>query len=149
MAALPASSRSEHVELPTSKPLKIRLPGKVLEMRGSAKTTVHQRRRKDSFESSGVVFEPLGPPPKDFSKEEVDAWNEVVDLSCRGVLTKNDRVVVECLSCLLVEARKKRWLISGAQSTRVERCLAFLGMTPAHRSHVKPAFRDEPPNPYG
>lgn len=117
-------------------------------MRGSAKNTLQNRRRGGSVESSGFKFEPLGPPPKDFSTEEVAAWNEVVDLACRGVLTKNDRVVVECLSCLLVEARKKRWLISGAQSTRVERCLAFLGMTPAHRSHVRPAFQDEPPNPY-
>jgi hypothetical protein len=120
-----------------------------MEMRGSGKRSEQRAKRGQSPDGNLQKLEPLGPPPKDFSKEEVATWNEVVDLACKGVLTKNDRIIVECLASLLVVARKTRWVMPANQIQRIERCLALLGMTPAHRSHVRIAFPDEPANPYG
>lgn len=144
------SAQPEYADsMPTPKRISARAPSNILEMRGSGKRSEHRAKRANSPDTNPQKLEPLGPPPKYFSKEEVATWNEVVDLACKGVLTKNDRIIVECLSSLLVVARKTRWVMPANQIARIERCLALLGMTPAHRSHVRVVFPDEPPNPYG
>lgn len=135
--------------LPTPKQVRPRVPTNIMEMRGTANRSDRRGMREGSPDFGSKKLEPLGPPPADFSAEETAAWNEVVELAHKGVLTKNDRIIVECLASLLVVARKTRWVMPANQIARIERCLALLGMTPAHRTHVRPLLSDEPPSPYG
>lgn len=102
-----------------------------------------QTELPDGMEAVEDGLQPLGGPPPHWAKSPkyIASWEEAVRLSHKGVLTENDRIIVEMLATLLVVGRENGWEnLTTSQFRQVERCLAYLGMTPAHRSYVKPAF---------
>jgi len=129
------------------KRVRARNDSSVLEQRGSAKHHTHKTNR--AGEPTEAHLTPLGKPGKYLTADQKKAWEEIRRLSPKRVLTESDRVIVEMLACLMVEGRKKGWHnLNSSQLTRTERCLALMGMTPAHRSHVRPLPEDKPASAY-
>lgn len=121
-----------------------RTPTNVLEMRGAFKANPQRREeRKDE----PVVHEPIGEPPKSFTADQLQAWNDLVTHCPSGVLTKADAMGVEEAARLLAKSR------AGTADSNDRRLfanyLSRFGMTPADRSRVKVVFQDsKPSNPF-
>lgn len=163
----PASDAAKKKGPAKFKRVRAREPAAFINQRGRNNTTGQRRNRGGSVDERPIYddetalllpdqaelpegmealeegLQPLGGPPPHWkdSPKYLAAWDEAVRLAHKGVLTENDRVIMEMLATLLVIGREKGWEnLSSAQFRQVERTLAYLGMTPAHRSYVKPAF---------
>jgi len=142
-----SNSVSRDAMKPSPPQVRVRSDRGTLEQRNALKHTTHKKKRDG--EPTEAHLTPLGAPGKYLTPEQKKAWAEILRLSPKRVLTESDRVIVEVLACLMVEGRKKGWHnLTGAQLTRTERCLALMGMTPAHRSHVRPLPEDKPASAY-
>mgnify|MGYP001016958271 CR=1 FL=1 len=115
-----------------------RKPTKLAELSGAFKKNP-QRRRNRAHEPA--VDQPLGARPPLLPPTEAACWDEIVAQAPSGVLTKADRVIVECAARLLAKIRGTD--ATAADFTQLKGCMQQLGMTPASRSHVSAAGQQE------
>lgn len=77
----------------------------------------------------------LGPPPKDWTREQKALWKEVVEMAPEGVLTGSDRALVEITVRLLAQVRSVP-VVESATATQFRLCLTEMGMTPSARNRL-------------
>lgn len=119
-----------------------RLPTATHELKGSFIKNP-QRRPKAEPKPTG----PLGAPPKELPEGVKTAWLELAKIVPPRVLTNADRWIVEMAARLMADLRSKGDL-SGAKWSRLESCLARLGMTPSDRSKVIALPEDDAKSPW-
>jgi len=78
----------------------------------------------------------LGEPPDRLSEQQLKAWNEIIENSPYGVLTKGDRHTVELTSVLLAEFWEVGAGMMGTHLNMLNTLLAKMGMNPSDRSKV-------------
>lgn len=108
----------------------------VLEAKGSFKKNP-QLKRVDPKTSDEI-----GLPPAYFDEVESLVWQELIETSPEGVLTKSDRAILEIASALLSDYRKDRASFNTSRVNILQRILASLGMTPIDRSRIVAPERD-------
>ena len=114
-------------------------------MRGAFdKNPARARARADEPIPEG----PLGDPPKEWvdgatqnqrMRDQLRAWQEIVDQAAFGVLTSADRDIVELASLLKVKIRRAAAGYGKATSgdyAQLNRILGQLGLIPSERSRV-------------
>ncbi len=108
-----------------------RTPTAVLDARGSFKN--HPDRKRDG---EPVVKEPIGSPPDDFTADEVNAWQGLVDRAPLGVLTAADYYSVVMAAKLLAEFFSNYAAFTPARLARLHSLLGQFGMTPSERAKL-------------
>lgn len=108
-----------------------RTPTNVLDMRGAFKKNPQRLRER---ENEPTVVDPLEDPPKTFTGDQLQAWNDIVRTAPKGVLTAADSVAVESAARLLALERIGK--ASDSQGRRLDALLGKFGMTPSDRSKV-------------
>ena len=106
-----------------------KVPGQVLENRGSFRKNP-QRRRTGEPTATG----PLGNPPASFKPDEREAWREIVKRAPLGVLTAADWHAVVLASKLFAEAMRDCEAMNAARLSRLQSLLGCFGMTPSDRA---------------
>jgi phage terminase small subunit len=88
--------------------------------------------------------EPLGDPPSHLLRDERAAWRELQRMTVVGVLTMQDRWVVE-LSCILMAKVRRRETLGGAERAQLTQLLCRMGLAPADRAKVSvmPQSKDD------
>lgn len=109
-------------------------------MPGRPMKPTHLKIIQGTLRKSRIKNEPqpnalLGDPPAHLTPEQGNAWHEIVRLCPAGVLTNADRVTVEILACLLVEARTNP-LFSVRRLALLLTLLGKCGLTPADRAKI-------------
>ncbi len=110
-----------------------RTPTKVLELRGSF---THNPSRKRERMNEPIVTNPLGDPPTRLTPEQKNAWLEVSNNCCHGVLTQADRHSLEIAAVLLAEFWVNGVNMKGTHLNTLNTLLSKMGMTPSDRSKV-------------
>lgn len=90
---------------------------------------------------------PIGRPPACLTDAQVACWNEIIENSSPGVLTKADRLIVELAARTLATVRGKGKVIA-FQLQQLRAILSSLGMTPADRSRVGAPDAIPPKSPW-
>lgn len=90
---------------------------------------------------------PIGAPPVSLSEVQVACWNEIIENSPDGVLTKADRHIVELGARTLAMVRG-RGKLTAFQLQQMRAILASLGMTPSDRSRVGAPAAPPPKSPW-
>lgn len=118
-----------------------RTPTQTLELQGAFKKNP-QRTRVDPASAGDI-----GEPPSYFNESQRYAWNEVVEIAPRGVLTAADRLLVEMTARLQVEFRYG--VMDAQEMGRLMACYAKLGLGPVDRAKlaVAPEKKKTGPNP--
>ncbi len=105
----------------------------------------HNPKRFADRLNAPTVDDPIGEPPNHFDDISRDLWREIVAMPAPGVLTSQDRVLVEVAVRLLRKLRRGQredGAITGVEVGHLRACLGSMGCTPADRSKVTPS--DEP-----
>lgn len=87
------------------------------------------RRRKDFISTDG-----LGDCPISFTPEQAEVWHEITSGVPAGVLTSQDRHIVEIASSLMLRFRTTG--LKAAETSLLVTCIARLGGTPYDRSKL-------------
>lgn len=102
----------------------------VLEAKGSFKKNPKLKRVDPK------TSDEIGSPPAYFDNVERRVWQELIETSPDGVLTKSDRTILEIASTLLSDYRKDRASFNTSRVNILQRALASLGMTPIDRGRI-------------
>jgi len=114
-----------------------RKPTKVLEMQGAYKANPQRKKER--------VNEPkpdtdIGNPPRGFTAAQKKIWQEMIDITPDGVITRMDRFILEVVSVMLCRFREaytgRGKPLQSSEYGILMRALTSLGMTPADRSKV-------------
>jgi len=81
-------------------------------------------------------LECVGEPPERLNDQQLKAWNEIIENSPYGVLTKGDRHTLELTSVLLTEFWVLGANMKGTHMSMLNTLLAKMGMNPSDRSRV-------------
>ena len=122
-----------------------RKPSNVLELTGAFRKNPARAAEREGEPPAQV---PIGPAPKHFSPEQVDAYDELVRRAHAGVLCDSDGVAVEVGAVLLARLRKAPDDFTAGEFGRLQAILGTLGMTPADRSKVSAIKPREKQDPY-
>ena len=109
-----------------------RKPTKLHELSGAF---AKNPQRRAARVGEPLITGELGGVPADLPEDVAACWREIVAQAVPGVLTRADRVIVECAARLLAHMRVGR--VGGI--TQLKACMQQLGMTPAARSLVSVA----------
>lgn len=107
-----------------------RTPTNVLDARGAFK--INPQRKRQDAEDAGE----LTAPPAHIGGAVLAAWNEIVRVAPKGVVTESDRLSLEVMSELFAEFRACPADFTAAKLVRLEALLGKFGMTPADRAKV-------------
>lgn len=111
-----------------------RMPEHIMELQGSYIKNPHLRKLREGTPQN---LPSIGECPSHLNDQEQICWNELVDCTPPGVLTKADRIVLELTAGLLAASRKIGVAeIKGDKLNLLYRCLSSLGNTPADRNRV-------------
>lgn len=121
------------------------LPKNILILRGSDKNHPARMRKRDAEPEN---IKPLRNPSVHLSKQDKEAYEEIVKLSIPGVLGEADSLAVEQAANLLVKCRG----LGDEPPTAAERRLLFsylgqMGMLPGDRAKLS-IEKPKPPNPF-
>ncbi|MCB2217448.1 MAG: P27 family phage terminase small subunit [Desulfobulbaceae bacterium] len=120
-----------------------RKPTAVMEKSGAFKKNPN-RRRVDP-ETVG----PIGECPTYFDEAERTVWAEIVSTAPQNVLTAADNLIVETLARSIAQMRATpAGDIKPAMLAQIRQGLSSLGMSPADRSRVQPAWTAVKDNPF-
>lgn len=108
-----------------------RTPTSTLELQGAFKKNPN-RTRVDP-ESAGDI----GEPPTYFNEAMREAWDEIIKIAPRGVLTAADRLLVEMTARLQSEYR--HGILSDQLLSRLMSCYGKLGLAPVDRAKLATA----------
>lgn len=115
-----------------------RKPTNVLMLAGAFKKNPQRlRERFAEPKPSG----PIGDPPAWMNAKERQQWHDIVSECPPGVLSNADRGIVELTVTLREAVVRRRLDVKGRALLKA--CYAELGMTPASRSKVKTAPKDD------
>jgi phage terminase small subunit len=92
--------------------------------------------------------EPLGNAPAYFTETEQKIWREIKRMIVPGVLTVQDRFVVELLCQLMARLRQRDPPMTGAERSNLTYCLSQLGLTPCSRSKISVEPQSEKSDPF-
>lgn len=121
---------------------KSRKPAKILEMTGAFKKDP-QRRREDPDPNGDI-----GEPPEDFTEEQAQAWQEIIENHYDGILCKAHRHSVEYTAKLLAFSRSKDpdtgLPLFPVPDKELRIALGALGMDPVNCSKLGIKPKDKP-----
>lgn len=109
-----------------------RVPTVVLEARGGFE---HRPSRKEARAKEPKPTQPIGRPPKTFTKTQKLVWKEIIKQCHPGVLCLADTIWLEMTVRLVCQLREGS--ISNQGMMQLQSCLSKLGMNPADRSRVQ------------
>ena len=78
----------------------------------------------------------LGPPPDRLTNTQIEAWNDIVKYTHKGVLIRADRIHVECAAGLLALVRADLENIDAGMLGILHKYLEQMFMTPADRAKL-------------
>lgn len=103
-------------------------PMAVRELHGTAHRNKHRNNDSAPEPARGI-----GPPVSCLTEMEQAVWDEVVGISCPGVLGNTDRIALEMMCRLIVEMRTNFAEMTAAKITQLSNALGRFGMTPSDR----------------
>jgi hypothetical protein len=125
-------------------------PMEIRKLHGTDQTNKHRNNENIPEPSSGI-----GPGAKYLSNGEREIWDEIVSISCPGVLGNTDRISLEIMCRLLYRFRfgdhdKDAVLVNlnGAELSQLSSLLGRFGMTPVDRMKLS-VPKSKPKNSFG
>ena len=116
------------------------LPTKIKQLRGTI-------RKSRINTNEPIPKKEIGLPPACLNESQQAVWNEILSISCHGVLTIADRILLEIPARLLAEYRVSGKLSAGERGQLIS-CLSKMGLTPADRSKISVPQADKETNPF-
>jgi hypothetical protein len=98
-------------------------------------------QRRGARANEPVPSGEIGDPPKGFDKTLKSIWREFITEAPPGVLKNSDRKNLE-LACLVMK-EIRRGTAKAADRAQLHKCLVSMGMTPADRSRVSVAKKQQ------
>jgi phage terminase small subunit len=109
---------------------------------GTDKKNKHRNNNDEPVPTCGI-----GPAPKHLNPKQRAIWDEIVGMSCPGVLGESDRIALEMLCRLVHDMRDYSNLFNAARYTQLSGMLGRFGMTPSDRTRIV-VKKPKPKNAY-